>query len=44
MPDTITSLSNMFVDDVKVFRQIETSADTATLQNDLDRLIEWSLK
>ena len=35
MPDEITSLSKMFADDAKVFRQIETSADTATLQNDL---------
>ena len=31
MPDIITSISNMFVGDAKVFRQIETSADTATL-------------
>ena len=33
MPDVITSLSKMFADYAKVFRQIETSADTATLQN-----------
>ena len=44
MPDVITSLSKMFADDAKVFRQIETSADTATLQNDLDHLTDWSLK
>ena len=42
MPDEITSLSKMFADDAKVFRQIETSADTATLQNDLDHLTDWS--
>ena len=41
MPDVITSLSKMFVDDAKVFRQIETSADTATL---LNHLTDWSLK
>ena len=40
MPDVITSLSNMFADDAKVFREIETSADTETLQNDLDHLTE----
>ena len=34
----------MFADDVKVFRQIETSADRAILQNDLDHLTDWSLK
>ena len=34
----------MFADDVKVFRQIETSANTATLQNDLNHLTDWSLK
>ena len=44
MPDVITSLSKMFEDDAKVIRQIETSADTATLQNDLDHLTDWSLK
>ena len=44
MPDVITSLSKMFADDAKVFRQIETSADTATLQNDLNHLTDWSIK
>ena len=34
----------MFADDAKVFRQIETSAETATLQNDLDHLTDWSKK
>ena len=42
MPDVITSLSKMFADDAKVFGQIENSADTATLQNDLDHLTDWS--
>ena len=41
MPDEITSLSKMFADDAQVFRQIETSADIATLQNDLDHLTDW---
>ena len=41
MPDVI---SKMFADDAKVFRQIETSADTATLQDDLDHPTDWSLK
>ena len=44
MPDVITSISKVFADDAKVFRQIETSADTATLQNDLDHFTDWSLK
>ena len=44
MPDEITSLSKMFADDAKVFRQIETHVDTATLQNDLDHLTDWSKK
>ena len=43
MPDVITSISKMYADDAKVFRQIETSADTATLQNDLDHITDWSL-
>ena len=44
MVDVITSLSKMFADDAQVFRQIKTSADTATLQSDLDHLTDWSLK
>ena len=44
MPDAITSLSKMFADDAKVFRQIENRADIATLQKDLDHLTDWSLK
>ena len=40
LPDVITGLSKMFADDAKVFRQIETNADTATLQNDLDNLTD----
>ena len=34
----------MFADDAKMFRLIESSADTTTLQNDLDHLIDWSRK
>ena len=44
MPDAITSLSKMFADDAKVFRQIENRADITTLQKDLDHLTDWSLK
>ena len=44
MPDAITSLSKMFADDAKVFRQIENRADIAALQKDLDHLTDWSLK
>ena len=32
MPDGISSLSKMFVDDAKVFRQIETSMASITSQ------------
>ena len=44
MPHVITSLSRMFADDAKVFKQIETSADTETPQKDHDHLTDWSLK
>ena len=44
MPDAITSISMMFADDAIVFRHIETRADTATLQKDIDHLTDWSLK
>ena len=32
----------MFVDDVKVYREINKPDDHVTLQSDLDRMNEWS--
>ena len=40
----ITSRISKFADDTKMGRVIETESDRERLQEDLDRLHEWSLK
>jgi len=36
------SIMKMFADDTKMWTRIGTSADSITLQEDLDRLVDWS--
>ena len=42
MPDVIASMSHIFADDAKIFRSIRYVNDNGVLQNDLDKLSEWS--
>ena len=42
MPDTIDSMCQLFADDAKIFRSIRSVNDNGVLQNDLDKLSEWS--
>ena len=42
MPDTIDSMCQLFADDAKTFRSIRSVNDNGVLQNDLDKLSEWS--
>ena len=42
LPDSIKSHLYLFADDCKFFRQIFTSEDTTTMQDDLNTLYEWS--
>ena len=44
MDDDITSKVLKFADDTKVFRKIKSDADRHHLQDDLNKLIEWSEK
>ena len=44
LDDDITSKVLKFADDTKVFRKIESDADRQHLQDDLNKLIEWSEK
>ena len=42
MTDVIDSMCQLFADDAKIFRSIRTVNDIGVLQNDLDKLSEWS--
>ena len=44
LDDNITSNVLKFVDDTKVFRQVNNDGDKQHLQNDLDKLVKWSKK
>ena len=44
MDDDITSKVLKFADDTKVFRKIKSDADRQQLQDDLNKLNEWSEK
>ena len=42
LPDVVLSSLWIFVDDTKVFRSISSGLDSEILQDDIDRLVEWS--
>ena len=42
VPSHINSECIMYADDVKLYRRIESRADSTALQSDLDRLCDWS--
>ena len=44
MDDNITSNILKFADNTKVIRKVNTGSDKQHLQNDLDRLVKWSVK
>ncbi len=44
LPEGLDSFLSMFADDAKIMRRIETEDDSRRLQDDLDRLSEWSNK
>ena len=44
LDDDITSKVLTFADDTKVFRKIKSAADRQQLQDDLNKLSEWSEK
>ena len=42
MPDKITSMVHLFADDTKISLRLTNQNQTSDLQNDIDRLDEWS--
>ena len=44
LDDNITSNVLKFADDTKVFRRVNNDGDKQLLQNDLDKLVQWSEK
>ena len=44
MPDVVSSMCQLFADDAKIFRGIQSKEDILALQEDLGRLDEWSEK
>ncbi|KAI8513750.1 hypothetical protein Bbelb_080740 [Branchiostoma belcheri] len=42
MPGTISSACHLFADDAKVFRRVNSPAEVATLQADINNLAAWS--
>ena len=44
MPDVVRSFKKLFADDTKIFKAIESMNDISIIQEDVNRLFEWSLK
>ena len=44
MPDIVNSMCQLFADDAKIFRSVSSNNDNKKLQDDLDRLTEWSME
>ena len=44
MPIGINSYMNMFADDAKIMRKVKTLEDCNKLQEDLDKIYDWSVK
>ncbi len=42
LPDYLTNIVYMFADDTKVFAKVSNDEDRQSLQDDLDKLMEWS--
>ena len=44
MPEIVESMCQLFADDAKIFRNVSSREDCIKLQNDLDKLTEWSAR
>ena len=42
LPDDLTNMVYMFADDTKVFAKVSTDEERQSLQDDLDKLMQWS--
>ena len=43
MPNTVKSLIKLFADDAKIYKAIESVHDISIIQDDIDKLYQWSL-
>ena len=44
MPDIVESMMKLFADDAKIYKAIESVNDLTLIQDDINKLFEWSLK
>ena len=44
MPDVVDSMCQLFADDAKLYRSVNSPEDNIKLQDDLDRISEWSTR
>ena len=44
MPDVVSNMCQLFADDTKLYRSIISPEDNRKLQDDLDRINEWSTR
>lgn len=44
LPDWVINDMKMFTDDTKIWKKVQNLGDSSSLQEDLDRLTEWSRK
>ena len=44
LPDVVTSTVQIFADDTKIYRTVSDIRDNILLQEDLDKLHQWSTK
>ena len=42
MPKMVNSMMKLFADDSKIFKTIESADDISLIQEDLNKLLEWS--
>lgn len=42
LPDALESVCKLFADDTKIFKSINNANDVNILQNDIDKLVNWS--
>ena len=44
LPEEVLSTLKLFADDTKLYREIQNDHDKEVLQNDLNELMDWSVK
>jgi hypothetical protein len=44
LPDTLENMIKLFADDTKVFATVNNEEDKNSLQGDIDKLMNWSVR